>query len=96
VVVVAEPLEHVRTWKEWFLQMYDYMLAIGKRIYATASSAFEAVKRAVWSAVNLFMELLHLMESMSSFLHSIYLILERLEREIFAIFPAYNTHAHHF
>jgi phage-related protein len=96
VVAVAEPLEHVRTWNEWFSQMYDYMLRVGERICATASSAFDAVKGAVKSAVNSFMELLQRrMESMSSFFHSINIILQELVNAIFAIFPAYTTHAHH-
>ncbi len=96
VVAVAEPLEHVRTWNEWFSQMYDYMLRVGERICATASSAFDAVKGAVKSAVNSFMELLQrTMESMSSFFHSINLILQELVNAILAIFPAYTTHAHH-
>lgn len=85
---VSEPLEHVRTWTEWLLQMYD-------SICATASSAFKAVKSAVGSAVNSLKLLQSTMESMSSLLHSTYLILERLLRAMLAIFPAYNTHAHH-
>jgi hypothetical protein len=96
VVAVAEPLEHVREWKEWFWEIYDKMLRVGKRIGAAVSSAFDAVRRAVRSAVNSFMELLQRkMESMSSFFHSINLILQKLVNAILANFPAYNSHAHH-
>ncbi|CAM6056494.1 unnamed protein product [Sphagnum tenellum] len=94
---VAEPRQNVRTWYEWFSQLYGYMKWAGERFCEAASSAH------VWSAMKSFRELLRTFqnqhnrpaESVRSYLQSLIPILEAMLTAILGMRTAYYSHAHH-
>ncbi|CAM6015872.1 unnamed protein product [Sphagnum balticum] len=96
---VAEPREHVRTWREWFSQLYGYMRRAVELFCAAALSAFDAVRSVVRSFMELlstfFQQLQRTFESAFSHLQSLLPILEKIVTGILAIQTAYYTHAHH-
>ncbi|KAH9533552.1 hypothetical protein CY35_18G058600 [Sphagnum magellanicum] len=95
----AEPREHVRTWKEWFSQLYGYMRRAVERFCQAALWAFDAVRSAVRSFMELlstfFQQLQRTTESVFSYLQPLLATLERIVTAILAIQTAYNIHAHH-
>ncbi|CAK9259254.1 unnamed protein product [Sphagnum jensenii] len=104
---VAEPHERVRTWREWFSQLYDDMRRAAECFCDYMRRAAEGlcarVSSAVRTAVNFFVELLptflqqlqRQVESELLYVESLFPILERIVTALLGIQTAFDNHAHH-